>query len=867
MRTVLDNGLTVVLQENHASNVAALQLWVNVGSADEGPDEAGLAHLHEHMLFKGTSRRGPGEIAQSVESSGGEINAWTSFDQTVYHLVVPGDSFAEGLDVLADAVTASVFDPTELEREIEVVVEEIRRSEDTPARRLSRNLFAGAYTIHPYRLPVIGTEQSVRSFTRDKILSFYRRHYTPANMTFVAVGAFDEKDVLSQVQNAFRGVEPREAPRRRRPSEPPQRAIRAGLVHGPVKEAYLSVGWHIGNVKSEDVAAIDLLALLLGQGNSSRLVQEVKRSRGLVNDIHASAYTPLDPGLLIVSASLPAQTMPEALRELLVQAYRFRNAEVSPEELERAKRMLESDAIYQRETVQGQARKLGFFETMAGHVDEEERYWERVAQATATDIRDAAVRYLRTETMTLSAIASEEDAEKLELDGKRLAEVAKATDGELEQEPKTRSEYRPYTRMTHAASVGGASSIHRHELSDGTRLVVMEDHSVPLISMRAAWSGGLRMESPETNGIHQLLARSLTRGTRRRSAIDVAREIDELAGGLHGSTGRNSFGLQGEFLAADADRAFDLFFDVLLDPTFPHDEIARERELQLEEIRSRDDSPASTAFQLFSSTLYDTHPYRMDPLGTAETVSAATPDALTNWLATHYALDGLTLVVVGDITGERARELVERHLENTRMPRSLRLPKVLPESPLTGPREVVRNLDRKQAHLVVGFRGLTVDSADRYPLEVLSAVLSGQGGRLFMELRDKRSLAYSVSSVLGLGLDPGYFGVYIGTSPEKVPEAKDGIRSELMRVRDEPITDEELDRARKHLAGTHDISLQRLGSRAAVMALDETYGLGAESHKDYGRKIRAVTAKDVQRVCRELIDFDRSVTALVTPES
>src|SRR5436309_1965667 len=191
---------------------------MRVGSADEGPDEAGIAHLHEHMLFKGTARRGPGDIARTVESCGGEINAWTSFDQTVYHVVLASRFFAEGMDVLADAVTSAAFDPVELQREIEVVCEEIRRTQDSPTRKLSRELFASAFTRHPYGKPVIGTEASVRGFTREGILRFYRRWYRPENAVVVVVGDAQEADAVEQARKPLAWPEGRFAPAPPRPS-------------------------------------------------------------------------------------------------------------------------------------------------------------------------------------------------------------------------------------------------------------------------------------------------------------------------------------------------------------------------------------------------------------------------------------------------------------------------------------------------------------------------------------------------------------------------------------------------------------------------------------------------------------------------
>lgn len=862
-RLRLDNGLTVLLLPQRTARVAALQLWVGLGSADETEEEAGLAHLHEHMLFKGTSRRGPGEIAREIETNGGEINAWTSYDQTVYHLVLGSESFDEGLDILADAACASVFDPQELEREIEVVLEEIRRADDMPLRRVSRELFSLAFERHPYRRPVIGYERTVRSFTRERILDFYRRFYVAQNMVLVAVGDFDPEEAADKVRRHF-GALPAGShiERTSRVPELPQTSPRARVVPAHVRDAYLSVGWHGPGVRAEDVPALDVLALVLGQGDSSRLTLEVKRDRSLVKEIHASAYTPRDPGLLIVAAATSTDRVPDALREALAQTYRLRREELSAEELSRAKRMLESDTVFQRETVQGQARKLGFFELVVGTAEDEERYLEAISRVTAADVRAVADRYLRTENLSL-ALLHPEDGETIDADA--LLDIAR----EVEAGLPTAIETRPageYRRLSVASNGAEPRPLWSEVLPNGVRLLVKEEPAVPLVSLRAAWIGGLRGETPDDNGVNHLLARSLMRGTEKLDARSLAQAIDELSGGISGSAGRNSFGLRGEFLSADIDRGFELFSDVLLRPSLPAAEVDKERALIHEEIRSRDDHPSSVAFRLFLSALYDSHPYRLETQGSEESLSRLDAAALHAFRRDRYRLDGLTLALTGDVSPERARELALRHLHGG-LEGASPTPSPAVEPPLDGPRERRRQLPRKQAHLLVGFRGTTLTSPDRFALEVLTTVLSGQGGRLFLELRDKRSMAYSVTALSSDGLEPGWFAVYMGTSPEKVPAATDGIRQELERLRQERVTDAELDRARRHVVGTHEIGLQRLSARAGVLALETTYGLGPENHLLHADRIHAVTADDVLRVAQRYFDFDRQVTALVSPDA
>ena len=405
MRYQLRNGLTVVLEPQHAAPVVALQVWVKAGSADEAPHEAGLAHLHEHMLFKGTARRGLGEIARAVEARGGEINAWTSFDQTVYHVVLASAFFAEGLDILSDAVRNSAFDPGELAREIEVVVEEIKRSADLPSRRLSRAMFETAFQRHPYRLPVLGSEESVRSFTREKVLAFFARHYTPENMVVVVVGDVEEVHARAEIERALGGSWGRPyGALPPRATEPPQTEPRFALSREPVKEAHLALALPIPGIASPDLAALDLLAVMLGQGEGSRLNLGLRIEQALASDVYAYAYTPKDPGLLVAGATLPPETVGPALRAAVAELRRLQLQPLSPGDLEVAKAIIEADAVYGRETVQGVARKLGFYEAVAGGLDFEAKYYERVARLTADDVLDAARRHFVPQHLTVTGL-------------------------------------------------------------------------------------------------------------------------------------------------------------------------------------------------------------------------------------------------------------------------------------------------------------------------------------------------------------------------------------------------------------------------------------------------------------------------------
>ncbi|MFO0596746.1 MAG: pitrilysin family protein [Myxococcaceae bacterium] len=857
----LPNGLTVVLERQAHAPVVAFQVWVKAGSADETPEEIGLAHLHEHMLFKGTARRGLGEIARSIEAHGGEINAWTSFDQTVYHVVMASRHAWVGLDVLADAVRHSAFDAQELTREIEVVCEEIKRSHDMPSRRASRALFAEAYRTHPYGRPVIGFEANVRAHTRERVLGFFDKHYQPANIVLSCVGDFDEAQLRVEVERLFGGDWARKPlPPFSRPPEPPWSGVRVALTTEDVKDAHLHLAFQIPGVDGPDTAALDVLAMVLGQGDASRLSLEVRRKRALARDVNAWAWTPREPGLFASSIVGTGEHLEAALRETVKVMKAMTVTPPDVDEVETVKALLEAEAVYQRETVQGLARKLGYYESMAGGLEREARYYEAVAQVTPAQLVEVAARTFTFDRAVVTGLLPTGcglDETKVRA---LLAEIAADHTPRLS----TRDVAPPTALRTQPRSKTAREELVVQQLPNGARIIVKEERAVPLFAMRASFLGGVRWEAPEENGVGTLLARTLTRGTPTLGPEAISHLVDSLAGSLSALGGKNSVSLRGEFLSKHFDRAFALFSEVLTTPTFPEAEVARERQLQLQDIASRDDRPAAIAFELFARTLWQAHPYRRSALGERTTVEALGREQLISAHQRWLHPSQMTLCVVGDVDAE---VVLERAKVTFGQPRAGGVsPPVLPVEPAwTGPRHTRHTLQKAQTHLVLGFPGARVTDPWRRALEVLQTVLSGQSGRLFLELRDKRSMAYSLSASVVEGLDPGSFSVYMGTSPDKVDAALAGIREQLERVCTELISAAELDRAREHLIGTQGIGLQRNGARAGVMALDACYGLPIEGYRAYPQEIAAVTAADVRDAAARVIDFSRSALAVVGP--
>lgn len=852
----LNNGLEVVLEENHAAPVVAFQAWVKIGAADEPPALAGIAHVFEHMLFKGTKKRGVGQIAREVESSGGEINAWTSHDETVYHLVLASRFFDTGLDILADTLMNSSFDAAELERERQVVLEEIKQGLDDPERQAGQGLFQSVFDIHPYGRPIIGNETTVRKLRREDILAFFAKNYVASNVTLVVVGDFDAVAAKKKIAQAFSTM-PEGSPVGPRPSQPEQNALRVQAGSRDVKEAQLLFGFRTPAINHPDIAALDLLAVLLGQGESSRLNLEVVRNRQLATNTSAYLFSARDPGALVIGVSLSPSRIEDATRAVLDEAFRLTQEDIRPEELAKARTILESDRVYDKETVQGYARKLGFFSAIAGDPNFEEHYLAALQKSTAADLRRVAAQYLRAANLTIYVQAPERKASKQQDKADRVAARVR----KVAEAAETRASAR-FARST--AIVPDSDRVIRHVFPSGLKLLILRDSSVPVVALRATWVGGLRYEDDRSNGISNMLAALLARGTKTRSAEQIMTEVEGMAGSLTGYAGRNSLGLQAEFLSRYFDRGLDLVADCLLNATFSEDELEKERRIVLDDIRAQEDNLGQVAFKLFHSTMWSKHPYRLDPMGTTQSIAGLTRRKLINHYRQRYNTSNLTIAVVGDVDPARVRAKVAAVLGETPDQR-LERPTVPVEPSRTEPAQVFKFLSKEQAHFVLGFQGVGFASPDRFPLEVLAYALSGQGGRLFTEIREKRALAYRVSAFSMEGIDPGYFAVYLASSPDNLEEAVKVVRQELHAAAEKGISVDELARAQRYLIGVHAIGLQRKSAIAAALAFHEAYGQGWKSYRQYGDNIMKVRIEDVARVARKYLDPQREVTAVVKP--
>ena len=832
--TTLDNGLVIIVREDHNAPVVSAQAWAMAGSIHE--DKwlgAGLSHVLEHMLFKGTTTRAGSRIDQEVQEAGGYMNAYTSFDRTVYHIDVPNTGAVKAIDILCDIMQHATLPPDELAKEMDVIRREMDMCHDDPGRRASRRLFETAYTKSPYRFTIIGYLDIFNEVKPEDIRNYYTEKYAPNNVFFVVAGDVKHDEVVAQIKAAYANAKSKAMPPVVLPLEPKQTAAREIIEESPVELGHVHFAWHIPELRHADVPALDVLAVLLGSGRSSRLFQQVREKQGVVHHVDAWTYSPGLPGLFGVSAVVDGDQFEAANAAILAEIEKIKSLSVSADELHKAIKQFISATLSARKTMEGQAQNLGGNWLAANDLNFSERYLAAVKRITSADVQRVARQYLTAENRTLYALLPKDSAPKAK------ANVETNTD----------------------------NAIQKIELPNGLKLLVKEDSRLPFVEFRAVFQGGVLAETAANNGATMLLAKLLIKGTTTRDAEKIATEIESVGGHIDSYGGNNSFGVNAEVLSSDFATGLGLLADVILNPVFPADELEREIELQVASIQARKDELLKSASLAMRRALFGNIGYGLDSLGTEETITKLTPADLKEFHQKFAVPNNCVLAIFGDVKVADVKAAVEKAFRNWKANPGGTKTEHHKMPVINSVQRVHEVRDKKQAVLVIGFPGTTLHSDDRYALDILQECCSDLGSRLFLRIRDQLGLAYYVGAQNFAGLMPGYFAFYTGTEPTKAAQVETELLKEAKLLRTEGLTAEELKRAKAKIIGQKKISRQDLGNLATTSALDELYGLGWQHGDLDDAKYEAVTLEQAKAAAQKYLKSDALVISIVRPES
>jgi zinc protease len=829
----LPNGLTILVQEDHSAPVASVQAWVETGSIHEGQHlGGGISHLLEHLLFKGTETRSGNEFAQKVQDAGGYINAYTSFERTVYWIDIPAKGVDTALELLSDAIFHSVLPPEEYAKEQEVIRREFAMGHDDPDRVSGIALFASAYHTHPYRHPVIGHLEVFNALTRDQVMAFYKQRYVPNNVFFVVVGDVDANHVREQLEEHCGAVKRQALPPVYLPAEPPQQGRRDVHTEFATELSRLHMAWHTPAATHPDTPTLDVLSMILGHGRSSRLYRRLREEARLVHSIDAWCYSPAEPGLWGVDAVLDPDKREQVEEEIVRAIEEVRRDGISEAELAKAKRQSLSAQLQSYTTMRGKASELGSNWLLSRNLDFSKEFLNAIQRVTPEDIARVIDTYLVPQNLTAVSLNPQ---------------------GSL-QKTATRSTASP------------AGEIQKFELPNGLRLLVREDPRLPLVSMAAAFRGGLVAETAENNGISQLLAKVLVKGTQRRTAEQIADEIEAAGGGISSSAYNNRISAFVRVLQPDVALGLEILSDVLQHSTLPEKAIAREKEAQLAHIKAEEEEMMAVAGNLLRSRMLAGHPYGLRHLGTPESVARLTQADLAAFRDQHLVGRNGVLAIFGAVKAAEVRELVEKAFAS--MPTGEPACVSVPQPPVVpAPLQVEEFKDKQQAVLMVGFLGTDLYSADRAAIELINEASSDLGSRFFIRIREQMGLAYSVGTYHVPGLVRSPFVFYLGTDPLKLAAVQAELMAEIGQLAAEGLSAAELARAKEKLLGQLEIHNQSNDAFAFSCAVDELYGLGFDHYKTVRREVEAVTLEETRRVANDYFLKQPPVTAIVRPPS
>jgi zinc protease len=418
-------------------------------------------------------------------------------------------------------------------------------------------------------------------------------------------------------------------------------------------------------------------------------------------------------------------------------------------------------------------------------------------------------------------------------------------------------------KETTAAVARTEIEIKKFDLPNGLRLLVREDPKLPVVDFRVMLKGGVIAESEANNGITRLTARMLLKGTKTRTAEQIAETMESVGGDISYFAGNNSFGVSAESLSEDFDRGLEVLTDVLQNPTFPEDMLDRERAVQISEFKAEQDKILRQGQQLLRETMYRQHPYRLNVLGKPDTLTKITRADLADFHRRFIVPNNIVLTVFGNVNADEVRKKVEAKFGKMKSVK-LEFPRTGPETLQTDARKI-ETAPKEQAVLLIGYSGVDIFNKDRFALELLDEAYSGMGSRLFLRIRDELGLCYYVGASDLVGLDPGYFAFYVGTTPENVGTCEQEIFAELNKLKADGLSEEEITRAKNSIIGQRRVQMQDNSQLSMIVGLDELYGLGYDFFKTMDDKYRAVTVDDIRRIAKTYFDGKPHAVVVVKP--
>ncbi len=807
---VCSNGFTTVVAPQKAFPLVSMQVWIQTGSMHEGEQlGAGLSHLLEHMVFKGTSEFSARQLNERVPELGGMWNAYTSTDRTVFYIDGPAAHWREFLHLLAQLTLHPAFPREEWERERDVIRREMSMYNDDPQDIAYHSLIRTLYKVSPRRLPVIGTREAFDALSYEDMVNYHRSRYVPGNMFLCVAGDVDTSELFAAVNDEF-GTVPATPVKPVVPvAEPRQWGPRTHRCEFAQPTSTLMLAWRIPCSNHADAAAISLLGSILGDGRSAWLYKRFHDELALAHDVSLMPIPERNgEGALVLEFDVDRDKR-NTLRDAVLEFMATLPQADFDEARRRSRRMMLTGRLRGLSTVQGVANVLGISWHLSRNPDSMEEWDAALSRVTNEDIARVATAYFTPA---------------------RLVEVSVDPTGSNASETAT-------------SANADNNAPETHTLPNGLRVVTRVDKRVPMVYAELVFGAGSQTETAANAGINSLLAECLLKGTTTRSAAQLANAVENLGGAISSAAGNNTFNLSVRGLAADAPALLELLADAALHPTLPADVVENEKNAMVADILDAEEDPAALAFRRLRRLCFGNVSYGNHRDGTVESVQSITRENLLSQHARLVCAQNAVLAVAGDIDTEAIVTAAAELLGG--MPAGA--PAQRTATPAQMPADAVETLDKEQAVLALAVPASTALS-DTAPAQLLfEEWCRDMAGPLFDEIREKRGLAYYAAATSLLGVDAGCLYFYLGTAPEQLAEARTVLEQTLNHLALDGMPADALERARSTALTARVLALQSCGKRCSGMAVNTLLGLGADYDDRVPDMLRAITPESMKR--------------------
>ena len=814
----LQNGQTLIVQEVQNNPIVTVDTWVRTGSVNETDSNSGVAHFLEHLFFKGTKLHPAGDFDRILESKGAIVNATTSKDFTHYYITLPSEHLNTAIELHADMLSNPQVPRKELEKERKVVLEEISKDINTPSSKVYENLNKLMYTNHPYKRRVIGSADVISTIRREEILDFFNDFYAPSNMVTIVVGDVNTDEVVKKITEAF-NKEYKKAIVKNYKKEALLTAQKRKVEYTDSQTGYMMIGFRGVPIEGKDTYALDILSQIIGGGKTSRLYKDMKEGKGLVYSISSSNGSFRDDGILFINATFNPQNTDKIEKAIFNVITDIQKYGVTEEELNIAKKMIEQDTYYSRESTANIANELGYTVALTGDTNFYTNYLTNINKVTSKEVKAAAQKYLGVNRSAVSII------------------LPKAMENVVQPDVKIHS----------AEKISSKNGMEKYVVDNKSTLIINKHNNNDIIAISITVKGGEFKENKIGEGT--LAAATLLKGTQKYSAQELAKLTDENGIKIVPSCGDDSFNINIQTTTSALDLTLDILNEIINNAVFDEYELEKKRTELIGKIKQKRDVPMNVALENFKTLIFENSVYSHTNKIIEKSLPTLTKQDVTSYYNRIFDSKNIVVSINGNVEPQAMIQAFGSMLNEKPTPElkysdykvtKLNSPKV---SSVTIP-------DLQTAWLFMGWQTAGLNNKkDFVTLKVLNTMLgSGMSSRLFRNLREQDGLAYQLGSSYAPKKLGGSFVVYIGTNPETLNYSKEKIQKEIERLKKEFVSDAELADAKARLKGGFIVALETNAEKASTVGDFEALGLGYDFLPEYIKMIDEVTASDILRV-------------------